>query len=62
MLGRDSEPHLPMDGYNLDTEQARASLRRLAALEPAVAWPGHANAVSGDVRAQLERAADAEAH
>ena len=33
-----------------------------AAMEPAVAWPGHANAVSGDVRAQLERAADAEVH
>jgi hydroxyacylglutathione hydrolase len=59
MWGRDSAPRLPMDIYNYDTEQARASIRKLAALEPAAAWPGHANAVTGDVRGQLERAADA---
>jgi glyoxylase-like metal-dependent hydrolase (beta-lactamase superfamily II)/predicted ester cyclase len=59
MWGRDSEPHLPDDLYNWDTGQARASLRKLAALDPAVAWPGHANALSGDVREKLERAADA---
>lgn len=56
MAGRDCEPHLPMDGYNLDTEQARASLLKVAALEPALALPGHANPLTGDVRAQLERA------
>jgi hydroxyacylglutathione hydrolase len=55
--GRHSSPRLPHDGFNLDTEQARASVRKLAALEPAAAWPGHANPVTGDVRAQLERAA-----
>jgi hydroxyacylglutathione hydrolase len=56
--GRDCDPHLPMEVYNLDTEQARASIRKLAALEPAACWPGHANAVAGaDVRARLERAA-----
>ena len=59
MWGRDSEPHLPMAGYNHDHEQARASLRKLAALEPAVCHPGHAKPISGDVRAQLERAAAA---
>lgn len=59
MLGRDCPPALPLDGYNLDTEQARASLRRLAALEPAAAWPGHAGPATGDVRAQLEAAASA---
>jgi hypothetical protein len=26
-------------------------------LEPSVAWPGHADPVTGDVRAQLEQAA-----
>jgi glyoxylase-like metal-dependent hydrolase (beta-lactamase superfamily II)/predicted ester cyclase len=57
MWGRDSEPHLPDPGYNLDTGQARASLRKLAALDPAVAWPGHARPVTGDVRGRLERAA-----
>jgi len=59
MWGRDAAPHLPEPLYNFDTEQARQSLRKLAALEPAAAWPGHANAVIGDVRGQLERAADA---
>jgi hydroxyacylglutathione hydrolase len=56
--GRHGPPVLPHDGFNLDTEQARASIRKLAALEPAAAWPGHASPVTGDVRAQLERAAE----
>src|SRR5271166_4831198 len=59
MWGRDCEPRLPARIYNYDTEQARASLRKLAALEPAAAWPGHAKPVTGDVRGALERAADA---
>ena len=53
-----SGPRLPHPAFNLDTEQARASVRKLAALEPAAAWPGHASPVTGDVRAQLERAAE----
>ncbi|HUA73660.1 MAG TPA: MBL fold metallo-hydrolase [Solirubrobacteraceae bacterium] len=57
--GRDSEPHLPFPVYNYDTEQARASMLKLAALEPAAAWPGHAKPVTGDVRSQLQRAAEA---
>jgi steroid delta-isomerase-like uncharacterized protein len=62
MWGRDCDPHVPFDGYNFDTEQARASIRKLAALEPQACWPGHANALVGaDVRAQLERAADSPA-
>jgi hydroxyacylglutathione hydrolase len=59
ILGRDCPPRLPEHTYNFDTEQARASIRKLAALEPAAAWPGHAKALTGDVRGQLERAADA---
>jgi steroid delta-isomerase-like uncharacterized protein len=57
MMGRDCAPQLPIAGYNLDTDQARASLRKLAALDPSAAWPGHAKPATGDVRAQLERAA-----
>jgi hydroxyacylglutathione hydrolase len=57
--GRDCEPRVPISIYNFDTEQARASIRKLAALEPAAAWPGHAKPVTGDVRSKLERAADA---
>jgi glyoxylase-like metal-dependent hydrolase (beta-lactamase superfamily II)/predicted ester cyclase len=59
MWGRHSEARIPAPLYNYDTEQARASIRKLAALEPAAAWPGHAMPATGDVRAQLERAADA---
>lgn len=55
--GRHGAPRVPMAGFNLDTEQARASIRKVAALEPSVAWPGHAEPVTGDVRGQLERAA-----
>ena len=54
---RHGPPRVPLDGFNYDTEQARASIRKIAALEPAAAWPGHADPVTGDVRAQLERAA-----
>jgi glyoxylase-like metal-dependent hydrolase (beta-lactamase superfamily II)/predicted ester cyclase len=57
--GRDSAPHPPFSVYNYDTEQARASIVKLSALEPAAAWPGHAKPLTGDVRAQLLRAAEA---
>jgi glyoxylase-like metal-dependent hydrolase (beta-lactamase superfamily II)/predicted ester cyclase len=57
--GRDSDPQVPFEYYNYDTEQARASVRKLADLEPAIAWPGHAKPISGDVRGQLYRAAEA---
>jgi steroid delta-isomerase-like uncharacterized protein len=51
-------PIVPHRAFNFDHEQAIASVRKLAALEPAAAWPGHANPLTGDVRAQLEDAAD----
>lgn len=56
--GRHGHPRVPHRAFNLDTEQARASIRKLAALEPAAAWPGHAEPLTGDVRAQLEHAAE----
>jgi hydroxyacylglutathione hydrolase len=52
-------PGPPHDAFNESTEQARESIRRLAALDPAAAWPGHADPLTEDVRAQLERAAAA---
>jgi glyoxylase-like metal-dependent hydrolase (beta-lactamase superfamily II) len=55
--GRRGAPRVPHPAFNHDTEQARASLRKLAALDPAIACPGHAGPLTGDVRAQLERAA-----
>ena len=56
--GRHGAPRVPHRAFNLDTEQARASIRKLAALGPSAAWPGHAEPLTGDVAAQLERAAD----
>jgi hydroxyacylglutathione hydrolase len=35
----------PPDGFNFDTAQNRASIRKLAALEPALILPGHGGAV-----------------
>lgn len=52
--GLHSRPRLAHDAFNLDTEQARASVRRLAELRPSAAWPGHAEPLTGDVAAQLE--------
>ncbi len=54
--GRARVPH---PAFNIDTEQARASIRKLAELEPRIAWAGHAEPVSGEVRSQLEQAASA---
>ena len=59
MWGRRTAAHVPEPMYNFDTDQARASIRKLAALEPAAAWSGHDRPLTGDVRSQLERAADA---
>lgn len=60
MLGRPTDPHVPLDAYNLDGERARASIRKLAALDPLLVAPGHLGPLAGpDVRAQLERAAAA---
>lgn len=48
---------VPHRAFNHDTEQARASMRKLADLEPATAWAGHAQPLQGDVAEQLRRAA-----
>jgi glyoxylase-like metal-dependent hydrolase (beta-lactamase superfamily II) len=55
--GRKGPPRVPHVAFHIDHEPARASIRKVAALEPAAAWPGHAEPVRGDVREQLERAA-----
>lgn len=48
---------VPHAAFNLDTEQARQSILKLAGLEPSVAWAGHADPVRGDVASELKRAA-----
>jgi glyoxylase-like metal-dependent hydrolase (beta-lactamase superfamily II)/predicted ester cyclase len=51
---------VPHPAVNYDTNQARESIRRLAALGPKVVWPGHAKPVTGDdIDLQLQRAASA---
>jgi glyoxylase-like metal-dependent hydrolase (beta-lactamase superfamily II)/predicted ester cyclase len=50
---------MPLPAFTMDTEQARASIRKLASISPSVAWAGHADPVRGDVVAQLEHAASA---
>lgn len=57
--GRKQPAHVPHPAFNADTEQARASLRKLAALRPSAAWAGHADPVSTEVAFQLESAASA---
>lgn len=57
--GRKGAARVPHPAFNIDTEQARASIRKLAALSPSVAWAGHTEPVRGDVVAQLEHAASA---
>ena len=55
--GLPGAPRLPPHAFNADSEQARASMRKLAALAPSAAWPGHGEPLTGDVAAQLERVA-----
>jgi len=52
-------PRVAHAAFNFDTAQARESIRKLASLEPRIAWPGHAEPVRGEVRATLESVADA---
>jgi len=56
--GLKGHTRVPHAAFNWDTEKARASMRKLGALEPATAWSGHANSLSGDVKSQLEAAAN----
>ena len=58
MYGREIEPTGPEWQYNIDTEQAKRSILKLAALDPATVCLGHLGPLSGpDLREKLERAA-----
>jgi glyoxylase-like metal-dependent hydrolase (beta-lactamase superfamily II)/predicted ester cyclase len=56
--GMKGHARVPHAAFNEDTEVARASVRKLAELEPAAAWPGHADPLRGDVKSQLLTAAE----
>ena len=55
--GKREPAHVPHPAFNQDTDQALASIGKLASLDPISVWAGHADPVTTDVRAQLERAA-----
>jgi hydroxyacylglutathione hydrolase len=57
--GRKGGPRIPHPAFDENTDTARASIRKVAALEPSVAWAGHADPVTGEVSAQLMHAASA---
>jgi glyoxylase-like metal-dependent hydrolase (beta-lactamase superfamily II) len=48
---------IPHPAFDLDVDMVRASIRKLAQLEPSAVWAGHGAPVRTDVVAQLERAA-----
>jgi steroid delta-isomerase-like uncharacterized protein len=53
--GRYGPPRIPHRAFNQNSELARTSILKLAELEPAAAWPGHAQPLRGDVADQLRR-------
>ncbi|HLM50564.1 MAG TPA: ester cyclase [Solirubrobacteraceae bacterium] len=55
--GRRVSPRPGPDAFNWNTTTARHSMRKLAALDPATAWPSHGDPVTGDVARALETGA-----
>ena len=51
-------PAPPNEAFSKDPALARESIRKLAELDLAAAWPGHGDPVTGDVKSQLLEAAD----
>ena len=52
-MPRPGQPRIPHPAFNWSTDRCRESIAKLAALEPATAWPGHYGPLTGDVAAQL---------
>jgi steroid delta-isomerase-like uncharacterized protein len=59
LTGRKGPPRIPHPAFDESTDRAAESVRKLAALDPAVVWAGHCDPVTGDVAAALEHAAAA---
>jgi glyoxylase-like metal-dependent hydrolase (beta-lactamase superfamily II)/predicted ester cyclase len=57
--GRKGAARVPHPAFDADVDTARASIRKLADIEPAIAWAGHADPVTGPVASALRTAADA---
>jgi glyoxylase-like metal-dependent hydrolase (beta-lactamase superfamily II) len=54
LTGLKGAPRIPLGAFNLDTEQAKRSALKLAALEPGRVWAGHANGIEHDAPAVLD--------
>jgi len=52
-LPRAGRARIPHPAFNWSTESCRESVNKLAALEPAICWPGHFGPLEGDVAGQL---------
>jgi glyoxylase-like metal-dependent hydrolase (beta-lactamase superfamily II)/predicted ester cyclase len=59
LTGMKVAARVPHPAFNMDTDQARNSIRKLAELNPSIAWGGHTDPVRGDVVSQLQQAASA---
>jgi glyoxylase-like metal-dependent hydrolase (beta-lactamase superfamily II) len=57
--GRPQPPAVPVDAYNLDSDEARRSIAKLAALKPRVVCPGHLGPLEGPDVVELLLAAAA---
>lgn len=57
LTARPGAARMPPKPVRPDDAAARASIRRIAELDPAQVWLGHYGPLTGDVRGQLERAA-----
>ena len=55
--GRRRPASVAHPAFNESTDRARESIRKLAALQPAAVWAGHADPVTRDVAGALHRAA-----
>ena len=60
MAAMPGRPRLAPPAGRPDDAAARASVRKIAALDPAEVWLGHYGPLTGDVRAQLDEAAASE--
>jgi hydroxyacylglutathione hydrolase len=58
MSGRPGAVRLPPAAARPSDEAARQSVRKVAALDPAVVWLGHYGPITENIREQLERAAE----
>ena len=52
-LPRAGKPRIPHPAFNWSTERCVESVRKLAAMKPATAWPGHFGPLTDDVDRQL---------